>query len=214
MLAEYFKKTGSRRILIMILGNVFLGMGVSIFKLAGLGNDAYNGMVMALSDCVRVPYEHFFVVFSLCLFVIELLAGRHFVGIGTIVNTFLLGYVVTFFYELWLKFFQAPQILWQQLLVVLLGVIVGSLGLSMYQVPDAGVAPYDSLSLILAKRFPKIPYFWCRMLTDGTCALVCFLAGGLVGVGTLVAAFGFGPFIHFCHEHLTKKLLKGCPGFE
>ena len=115
MLAEYFKKIGGRRILIMILGNVFLGMGVSIFKLAGLGNDAYNGMVMALSDCVRVPYEHFFVVFSLCLFVIELLAGRHFVGIGTIVNTFLLGYVVTFFYELWLKFFQAPQILWQQL---------------------------------------------------------------------------------------------------
>ena len=214
MLAEYFKKTGSRRILIMILGNVFLGMGVSIFKLAGLGNDAYNGMVMALSDCVRVPYEHFFVVFSLCLFVIELLAGRHFVGIGTIVNTFLLGYVVTFFYELWLKFFQAPQILWQQLLVVLLGVIVGSLGLSMYQVPDAGVAPYDSRSLILAKRFPKIPYFWCRMLTDGTCALVCFLAGGLVGLGTLVAAFGFGPFIHFFNEHLTKKLLKGCPGFE
>ena len=39
-----------RRILIMLLGNVFLGMGVSIFKFAGLGNDAYNAMMMALSN--------------------------------------------------------------------------------------------------------------------------------------------------------------------
>ena len=208
MLAEYLKKTGGRRIIIMILGNIFLGMGVSIFKLAGLGTDAYNGMVMALSDCVGIPYEHFFVIFSLILFVIELAAGRHFVGIGTIVNTFLLGYVVTFFYELWLRFFSAPQIFWQQVLVVCVGVIVGSFGISMYQTPDVGVSPYDSLSLILAKRFPKIPYFWCRMLTDGTCALVCFLAGGLVGLGTLVAAFGFGPFIHFFNVHFTEKLLR------
>ena len=48
-MGEYVKKIGMRRILIMLLGNVFLGMGVSIFKFAGLGNDAYNAMMMALS---------------------------------------------------------------------------------------------------------------------------------------------------------------------
>lgn len=51
-MGEYVKKIGMRRILIMLLGNVFLGMGVSIFKFAGLGNDAYNAMMMALSDVV------------------------------------------------------------------------------------------------------------------------------------------------------------------
>ena len=38
-MGEYVKKIGMRRILIMLLGNVFLGMGVSIFKFAGLGNE-------------------------------------------------------------------------------------------------------------------------------------------------------------------------------
>ena len=69
-MGEYVKKIGMRRILIMLLGNVFLGMGVSIFKFAGLGNDAYNAMMMALSDVVGIPYARFFAIFSVGLFVI------------------------------------------------------------------------------------------------------------------------------------------------
>lgn len=81
-MGEYVKKIGMRRILIMLLGNVFLGMGVSIFKFAGLGNDAYNAMMMALSDVVGIPYARFFAIFSVGLFVIELIAGMH-LGIRT-----------------------------------------------------------------------------------------------------------------------------------
>ena len=58
-MGEYVKKIGMRRILIMLLGNVFLGMGVSIFKFAGLGNDAYNAMMMALSDVSAFPMQDF-----------------------------------------------------------------------------------------------------------------------------------------------------------
>lgn len=200
---------GWRRILVMLAGNVFLGMGVSIFKFSGLGNDAFNGMVMALADRMGIPYAHFFVVFSVALFLVELLAGRHFIGIGTLVNTFLLGYIVTFFYGLWERLFSLPATFAVQLLVMCAGVVVGGLGISMYQKPDVGVSPYDSLSLILDERLTKVPYFWCRMFTDALCALICYLAGGLVGVGTIVAAFGFGPFIHFFNIHVTEKLL-GC----
>lgn len=207
MVKRYFQRVGWKRILVMLLGNVFLGMGVSIFKFSCLGNDAFNGMLMALADCVGIPYARFFVIFSICLFIVELLTGRSFVGIGTVVNTFLLGYIVTFFYDMWIKLFQIPEMLLLQIVVMLAGVIVCSFGISMYQTPDAGVSPYDSLSLILAKRFERIPYFWCRMLTDGVCALVCFLAGGLVGIGTLVAAFGLGPFVHFFNVHFTEKIL-------
>lgn len=207
MIKQYLKRIGWKRILIMLLGNIFLGMGVSIFKFSCLGNDAFNGMLMALADCTGMPYARFFVIFSICLFIVELLTGRGFIGIGTIVNTFFLGYIVTFFYDMWLNLFQIPEMLVLQIVVMLIGVIVCSLGISMYQTPDAGVSPYDSLSLILAERFGKIPYFWCRMLTDSICALVCFLAGGLVGLGTLAAAFGLGPFVHFFNIHFTEKIL-------
>ena len=38
-------------------------------------------------------------------------------------------------------------------------------------------------------------------------ALVCWLAGGIVGLGTLVSAFGFGPFVQFFDTHYTSKVL-------
>lgn len=208
MIKQYFQVIGLKRFLVMLLGNVFLGMGVSIFKLSGLGNDAFNGMLMALSDCVRIPYARFFVIFSICLFVAELIAGKHFIGIGTIINTFFLGYIVTFFYNWWVRLFSLPETMILKVVIMFIGVIISSFGISMYQTPDVGVSPYDSLSLIIDKKFTRIPYFWCRMLTDGICALVCFLAGGLVGPGTLVAAFGFGPFVHFFNKNFSEKLLK------
>lgn len=208
MFSEYFRKTGWKRIIIMLMGNIFLGMGVAVFKFAHLGNDAFNGMVMALSECIGIEYGHFFAIFGLALFLVQLVIGRKYIGLGTVINCFFLGYVTSFTYDVLIKLFGQPDVLWIQLLVMVIGVLVCSLGISMYQKPDVGTSPYDSLSLILAERFTKVPYFWWRMLTDGICALICFLAGGLVGIGMLVAAFGFGPFIAFFDRSVTEKLLK------
>ena len=60
----------------------------------------------------------------------------------------------------------------------------------------------------MAKRMPKISYFWCRIFTDAFSALVCFLSGGLIGIGTLVTAFGFGPVVEFFNVRFTRKLFK------
>ena len=91
---------------------------------------------------------------------------------------------------------------------MVIGVIICSLGVSMYQRPDVGVSPYDSLSLIMDEKLPKISYFWCRMSNDVICALVAYFAGGLVGIGTVIAAFGLGPIVHFFNIHVTDKLMK------
>ena len=49
MIRDYFKKLDRRRAVIMIIGNIFTGMGISIFKLSGLGNDPFSGMRFSLS---------------------------------------------------------------------------------------------------------------------------------------------------------------------
>lgn len=208
MLVDYFKRVGSKRLVIMFIGNVVLGIGVSIFKLSGWGNDPFSGMIMALSDQVGIQYGTFLILFNLPLFMIEYFFGKKLIGIGTLINMFLVGYFVSFFYHIWVNYIGVPELVWQKLLTVCLGVIVCSLGVSLYQTPNVGVAPYDSLSLILKERFPKIPYFWLRMSNDGFCAVVCYLTGGIVGLGTLVSAFGLGPIIHFFNVNFTEKLLR------
>lgn len=200
-------KADRRRIVMTLVGNVFAGLGIAIFKLSGLGNDPYSGMTMALSACVGMAYANFQVLFNLALFLIPLFFGRKYIGIGTIVNACLLGYIVTFFYNL-LLLIGTPQNMAQRLPVLFAGVLVCSLGLSLYQTAGLGVSPFDSISLITKEKLPKIPYFWHRMADDAIAALVCGLAGGIVGIGTLVTAFGLGPFIHFFDRHVSEKIMR------
>ncbi|MDO5336414.1 MAG: YitT family protein [Eubacteriales bacterium] len=207
MLIDYFKKVGLRRILIMLAGNVFLGIGIAVFKFSGMGNDPFSGMVMALSETVHMEYPVFLMIVNVLIFIIEFAFGRHFIGAGTLVNAFLLGYVVDFFCKLIQSQLGEAELLWQRILAVCIGVIVTSFGVALYQTPDVGIAPYDSVSLIMTERWPKIPYFFHRMSNDVIAALICYMAGGIIGLGTLLTAFCLGPFVHFFTEHFAKKLV-------
>lgn len=199
--------TDPKRLIIMLVGNIFLGMGISVFKLSGLGNDPFSGMVMALADTSGIAYARFLILLNLSLFMVQLIAGRRFIGIGTIVNAVFLGYFVTFFYNIWLDVLGEPQLLWQRVITVAIGVVVCSFGVSLYQTSNVGIAPYDCLSLLMRDRFPRVSYFWHRMFTDAFCALICFIFGGIIGLGTLVSMFGLGPIIHFFNVHVAEKLL-------
>ena len=211
-MSEWIRKINWKYVVVMLIGNIILGLGIAIFKLSGLGNDPFSGMVMALAECVGIEYARFLILLNLGFFVIEIIWGRKLIGLGTIINALFLGYFVTFFYNLITSVIDAPDQMAMQVVTVFIGVIITSLGISMYQLPKQGVAPYDSISLIMTERWPKIPYFWHRMSNDVLCALICYLTGGVVGIGTLVTAFGLGPVIHFFNRVFTGKLLAWVDG--
>lgn len=202
----YFQQVGLRRFVLMLFGNLFLGLGIGIFKLSAMGNDPFTAMVMSLSDHLPLSYASFLICLNLVLFLIELWGNKKLIGVGTIVNMFLMGYVVTFFVNLFTHSGLTPNSMPMQVVFVLVGVVITSFGVALYQRPDVGVAPYDALSLILDERLP-IPYFWCRMATDVTCAVITFFAGGLLGLGTLICAFGLGPIVSFFNVTVVDKLL-------
>ena len=161
-MSEWIRKINWKYVVVMLIGNIILGLGIAIFKLSGLGNDPFSGMVMALAECVGIEYARFLILLNLGFFVIEIIWGRKLIGLGTIINALFLGYFVTFFYNLIISVIDAPDQMAMQVVTVFIGVIITSLGISMYQLPKQGVAPYDSISLIMTENWPKIPYFWCR----------------------------------------------------
>ena len=89
-------------------------------------------------------------------------------------------------------------------------VLVTALGASLYQTADLGIAPYDYISLGL-RDYTPYPYFGCRIFTDALSALLCWLLGGLVGLGTLICAFCLGPFIQFFDRTFSQKVLQYKP---
>ena len=207
MIKKWIQQTGWRRIILMVIGNLILGMGISIFKLASLGNDSFSGMTMAISASIHMNYGTYFLLQSAVLFVIEVIFGRQLIGIGTVVNACFLGYFTMFFSWIWEVAGLQIQGLGSQLITLVIAVLIQSFGLSLYQSSDAGISPYDSLALILTERFPKVPYFFNRVLLDGICAVICWRFGGLIGIGMLVAMFGLGPVISIFNKCISEKLV-------
>lgn len=184
-----------RRVLGCVLGVVVIGLGAALFKQSHLGNDPFNAMNMTLSGVTGLPLGAQTIATNLVFLVIQLIWGRRYIGIGTIVNGLGLGYIISFFYDRFLTPFGAPETLPQQLLWLAIGLPILAFGCSLYQTADLGVAPYDYLALGMDEHLSAVPYFLCRISTDAVCTLVALAFGGLVGLGTAITVFGLGTFI-------------------
>ncbi len=200
------KELNSRKVMGIMIGNILIGVGIGIFKYSHMGNDPFSAMVLRLHDFQPLSYAVFLILVNTFIFVWELILGRKYIGLGTIINWFLVGYVVQYSIGFLEGNFPVLESFFLRFGIVIIAVLITGLGLSLYQTADSGVAPYDSLPLIVADK-TRIPYFWARIFFDAICAAIAFLAGGLIGLGTLACAFGFGPVVSFFNKTVSEKLM-------
>lgn len=81
-MSEWIRKINWKYVVVMLIGNIILGLGIAIFKLSGLGNDPFSGMVMALAECVGIEYARFLILLNLGFFVIRNYLGKKAYRIG------------------------------------------------------------------------------------------------------------------------------------
>ncbi|MCF0132396.1 MAG: hypothetical protein HUJ72_00875 [Blautia sp.] len=195
-----------RTALAVILGNLILGCGIALLRFSLMGNDPYTASMLAISGGLKVGLGNYQLTLNIILLVIQLIWGRQYLGFGTIVNMCFLGYIVQFVsYLLGLLFGSMAEVaLVLRVVVMFLSMMIVAFGLAMYQVADLGVAPYDYLALGMRDHF-RNPYFIDRVITDGVCVLTIVIAvltgfigweGSNLGLGTIICAFGLGPFIN------------------
>lgn len=201
------KHVSVKRILGMLLGCVVISLGIAFFKQSGLGNDSITALNLRMSELLGISLGRMNLMANTLFFVAEIIWGRKYIGLGTFFNWVAVGYIVTFFYQHIEAIFGVTTSFPAQLLFVMIGVLVTSLGCSMYQTANLGIAPYDYLSIGITDH-SSFPYFGCRIFTDALTALLTFLLGGLIGLGTLVCAFGLGPFISFFDVHFSRKWIR------
>ena len=200
------EKISARRIVGMVVGIIIIGLGIALFKQSHLGNDSISALNMRISELLGVSLGLENICANILFFLLEIAFGRKYIGLGTFVNGIFMGYIITAFYDPIAAVFGPAPSLPVQLVWLVLAVPVTALGVSLYQTADLGIAPYDYLSLGL-RDYTPFPYFGCRVFTDAVCALLCWLLGGLVGLGTLVCAFCLGPFVQFFNGLISEKVI-------
>ena len=207
-----------RRMAMCILGVVISGITVGMFKHAALGIDPFQTLMAGLDAVIPIRFGTLYVIANAVLLLFALCTDRHKIGLGTLVNLFLLGYIAEFTMAVLKRIMPSPGFS-ARLILLVITIVILCLATSLYFTADLGVSPYDAVALIWSQRQNKIPFFACRVICDFACVLLgtilCRIAGfslgkitEVVGIGTIITAFFMGPLIDFFNRHISKPLLK------
>ena len=193
-----------KRILLMLVGVILMGVGVQFLNRTNLGPDPFSAMNYGFSAMLGISFGTTQLIFNAILFILVLFMDRKLFGLGTIGNMVIVGYSADFtgwvVDKLGLLPATGDMTLGIKLAIMVPTLILFLFAAALYMNCGLGTSPYDALPVLLHRGVEKatkkqIPYRFIRMLYDGTATIVAFTVGGTVGVVTVLMVFTLGPCV-------------------
>lgn len=185
-----------KRVILLLIGLTIAHLGVTLFLLADLGSDPFNVLIQGLFRFFPWPgfMTHGYVHMGVsCLIILVLLAvDRSYIRIGTLLCMILGGPIIDGFTALLGDAVNAQSPMPVRLGVLVAGCVILAFGMTIVIQSRAGTGPNDLVAVVISdKRSWK--FGAVRICVDVCFALVGFLLGGTVGLGTILCAFLVGP---------------------
>ena len=206
-----------KRILMSLFGVIICAISVGVFKIAALGVDPFQSFMAGLDKLIPLDFGLLYIIVNALLLIFALVFDRHYIGIATFINLFLLGYITQFSYQFLQTVIVEPSIFVRAACLVV-GVVVICFGSAFYMTADLGVSTYDAVALIIVNTWKKGKFQYVRIITDIVCVILgaaLFVLGGgkisaiptIAGIGTIITAFFMGPLIEFFNVHVARPIL-------
>lgn len=206
-----------KRIFMSLAGVIITAISVGAFKFAALGVDPFQTFMTGMDALIPIGFGTLYVIINAVLLLFALAFDRHYIGISTLINLFLLGYVVDFTVHLLTVLIPEATVA-IRVVSFLLGFVFLCLGSSMYMTADLGVSTYDAIALVCTNKWKLGKFRYVRITTDIACILLgvtAFLVSGgsanqissFLGIGTVLTAFFMGPLIDLFNRKIAQPLL-------
>lgn len=200
-----------------LIGVIITAFSIGAFKFAAFGVDPFQSFMTGIDTLIPIDFGTLYVIVNAFLLLFALVFDRHYIGIATFINLFLLGYVVDFAQGFLISSIPDPS-LFVRVIMFLLGFVFLCFGSSLYMTADMGVSTYDAIALICVNKWRLGKFRVVRIITDALCILIgitMFLIGGgtvgsitaFVSIGTIITAFFMGPIIDLFNRKFSQKLL-------
>lgn len=194
------------KLLFSTLGVISISLGIAVCRVGGVGVDPFTAMNIGISARIGMDLGTYQLIVNAIILVFVFIMDRMLIGPGTIINMVGVGYLVQFFTWLF-DTFPLPGGFISAALHLIVGTLLFTLGVSLYLKTRMGVAPIDAIAPIAVER-TRFGYTACRMTQDIVVAIIAIIAGGPIGIFTVVAAFFTGPFITMWNKILTLPLYR------
>lgn len=201
-----------------IVGVIITAVSIGAFKLAAFGVDPFQSFMSGIDELIPIDFGTLYVIVNAALLLFALVFDRHYIGIATFLNLFLLGYIVEFSLA-FLQNLYPEASLAVRVMSFILGFVFLCLGSSLYMTADLGVSTYDAIALIFTNKWKLGKFKFVRITTDIVCIILgisMFLFSGgtpskittFVGIGTIVTAFCMGPLIDLFNRKISVPMLQ------
>lgn len=208
----------AKRIFMCVAGVLVCAVSVGFFKLAAFGVDPFQTFMSGMDQLIPIQFGTLYVLVNVALLLFSLIFDRHYIGLATFINLFLLGYVVDFSHNTLLAIFPDASMT-VRVISFVFGFVALCFSSSLYMTADLGVSTYDAVAIIMANTWKWGQFKFVRIATDVCCVVLgcgLFLLGGgrmaqipaIAGVGTILTAFFMGPLIDFFNRKFSVPFLE------
>lgn len=196
------------RWLFFLTGMMLLGLGISMtIKGYRLGIGPWDVLHVGLHQNFGLTIGTWSIIAGFTIITTTSLIRRRWPQFGTWLNMLLIGLFIDLFN------FLIPDIhsLIGQLVIFSAGLVVMGYGVGMYVSPKMGAGPRDDLMLILVQK-TGLSVSTIRTAIEVTVAVIGWMLGGPVGIGTVLSALIIGRIVQKslvqCEALLTKLILR------
>lgn len=193
-------------------GLLILNLGVALLLETNIGSDPFTLFTQGVASMLNTSPGGANRIICAFFLVILFFYNRKSIQLGTFLCMLFGGFMLDLNLALIgpLQLHNSPYLL--KVIFFMIACIIIGIGFPILKYSDLGIPPNDLMYFLFVEKFNQ-PYGKVRMLCDAFLAVVGFLFGGVVGMGTILCILLNGPIIGFFMPKMSQLLL-GSPCLE
>ncbi len=192
-----------KKYLIVLIGQIIIGIGCAFMVKSGMGNDPMGVMVSGFSRLTNIPFGTMTNIVSAVLFVFLLIFYRKRLALSTVITVFAIGRTIDPVVAL-LNNITVPTVV-NNFVYPLIGCIIISVGVAFYLCIDFGASITDNVILMISDIAHKPYSFGCYLLY-AIYVVIGVLTGGVWGYATILSLVLNGKLIDLLIPFFTKTV--------
>ena len=190
----------------VVVGCVVLGVGVAMLLAADLGSDGFSTLVNGISISADMAFWVANLLVGIAFLALAAARGVR-PGLGTLVQVVVVGGTVSVLLDV----LDTPDRLVFQVLLLAAAFPVLAAGIAIYLGSHTGAGPAEAAALAWD---PPLAFRWSYSAVQGGGALVGWLLGATIGLGTLAVIVLLGPGVELASKLLRLDVHQGDSGLE
>lgn len=192
----------SYSILFYIMGMLLLSFGVTMLILSGLGTGAWDALFYALYDLIGLTVGSWIFIVGIALMILNSFLLKARIDYAAVITIFLIGAFIDFWLLIVFQDFSISSTVMSYVLLAI-GITGMGSGIGMYLQFDFAKNPIDNLMMAVHYQTG-----WSLAVSKSSIEIlvmiIAFILGGPIGIGTIIIAFGIGPFVQFFFKRFQK----------